>query len=269
MSVDFVLSHTHTQKTKQKWTMKVIRRIFASLHSNHSGQINFKIIYIKKRPNENEVEKKVHHRMKFRRKEHSIFDLATMLFTVKIRMFFIPCFYTQRIQDPNFLGHLMSTAHFPSFLVPPFVYRISYQKRFAFIVSWELEAKISRRITCCRHCMCVAYRNICVWMSSWNCIHTYLYLSVCELAWKKGQMVSYVNLPSFQAIPKVHCRCLLLTKRKEKKWTAYTRRATELTYYTPYTIGRKIKTKWKNENVIKMNYLTLSVDLSCRNKIHI
>lgn len=221
MSVDFVLSHTHIH-TQKKDETKVDHEsdkayfCFATFKSLWTNKFEN---YIYKKTNENEVEKKVHHRMKFRRKEHSIYNLATMLFTVKIRMFFIPCFYTQRIQDPNFLGHLMSTAHFPSFLVPPFVYRIPYQKRFAFIVSWELEAKISRRITCCRHCMCVAYRNICVWMSSWNCIHIYISLSlgVCELAWKKGQMVSYVNLPSFQAIPKVHCRWLLLIKRREKK----------------------------------------------------
>lgn len=159
--------------------------------------------------------------MKFRRKEHSIYNLATMLFTVKIRMFFIPCFYTQRIQDPNFLGHLMSTAHFPSFLVPPFVYRIPYQKRFAFIVSWELEAKISRRITCCRHCMCVAYRNICVWMSSWNCIHTYIYLYLSEcvnwLERKDKWFLMWIYLHFKLSQRCIVAGCYLQKKREKKK----------------------------------------------------
>lgn len=172
--------------------------------------------------------------MKFRRKEHSIYNLATMLFTVKIRMFFIPCFYTQRIQDPNFLGHLMSTAHFPSFLVPPFVYRIPYQKRFAFIVSWELEAKISRRITCCRHCMCVAYRNICVWMSSWNCIH--IYISISRSVWiglkerTNGFLCEFTFISSY---PKGALSLVVTYKKRErKKRTAHTRRATKLVVCT-------------------------------------
>lgn len=146
---------------------------------------------------------------------------------------------TSNTKTPNFLGHLINTAHFPSFLVAPctFIHHTKLASH-SLVRSWS-KTKVSRRIIC------------------WRYVHVLrtLYIS---LQCKRENGFLYGR---FSVHSKLSQRCIAivtLQRATDERNGDKTENSDE-----DKQLDTMIKQSKNNRNVIKMNYPTLRIDLSC------